>query len=225
MSPTIAAAYQNIPIAHTMGGEITGTIDESIRHAVTKFAHLHFVATDLAAQRVHKLGEPKETIFNTGCPRIDMVHSAIKNIDTDSLSDYLRCNGVGGELININEPFILFSFHPVTTELQYLEKNLEEVLGALEEIELPVITIWPNADAGTETISQIVRQIRESGNYKNRAYYTNLPTEIYSQLMALCSCLVGNSSSGVREGAFIGTPVVNIGSRQNNRNMHQMSLP
>ena len=68
-----------------MGGEITGTIDESIRHAVTKFAHLHFVATDLAAQRVHKLGEPKETIFNTGCPRIDMVHSAIKNIDTDSL--------------------------------------------------------------------------------------------------------------------------------------------
>ena len=217
ISPVIAAAYQNIPIAHTMGGEITGTIDESIRHAVTKFAHMHFVATDLAAHRVRSMGEPAHTVFKTGCPRIDMVRKAISQIDQNDLQIYLNEHGVGGELIDIKKPFILFSYHPVTTELQTLAQDLQQSLDALDDLDLPVISIWPNADAGTETISQKVRHIKEQKRYSNRAYYTNLPTELYSQLMALTSCLVGNSSSGVREGAFIGTPVVNIGTRQNNR--------
>ena len=224
ISPVIAAAYQNIPIAHTMGGEITGTIDESIRHAVTKFSHLHFVATANAADVVARLGERKDTIFNVGCPRIDMVKKAIENIDVENLQNYLDNHGLNGKSLDVTKPFLILSLHPVTTELALLRQYTKNVIDAVLETGIPTIVLWPNADAGTDTISQYYRHLRERGGSERLSFYINFPTELYSQLLSMCACLIGNSSSGIREGAFIGTPVINIGSRQNTREHAQNVL-
>ena len=224
ISPVIAAAYQNIPIAHTMGGEITGTIDESIRHAVTKFSHLHFVATARAAQIVSKLGEQDDKIFNVGCPRIDMVKEAIENIDEPNIQHYLNTHGLNNTSLDITKPFLILSFHPVTTELDLIYQQTVNVIDAVLQTNIPTIVLWPNADAGTDTISQTYRQLRECGGANQLSFYINLPAELYSQLLSMCACLVGNSSSGIREGAFIGTPVVNVGSRQNTREHAQNVL-
>jgi UDP-hydrolysing UDP-N-acetyl-D-glucosamine 2-epimerase len=214
MATTIAAAYMNIPIAHSMGGEVSGTIDESIRHAVTKFSHIHFPASKDAAIRIAKLGERDEDIYLVGCPRMDLV-SEILSTDTDIDDDIFK-EGVG-ETFNINKPFILVSQHPVTTEFGAGEAQIISTLSAVEKTGLPAIVLWPNSDAGSENISRGIRKWREGGFSTQMHYFKNLPTEVYIQLMNKTACLVGNSSSGIREGAFIGTPVVNIGSRQDMR--------
>ena len=119
-----------------------------------------------------------------------------------------------GEDINIDEPFILISQHPVTTEYGKGESQITETLIAVSKVGLPAIVLWPNADAGSDDIARGMRKWREKGLDKNMHFYKNLPVDHYIHLMKKTSCLVGNSSSGIREGAFIGTPVVNIGSRQ-----------
>ena len=214
MATTLASAYMNIPIAHTMGGEVSGTIDESIRHAVTKFAHIHFPASREAEERIKKLGEREQDIYMVGCPRIDLVadilNNGVKNLD-HSLSD-----GVGDK-ININESFVLVSQHPVTTEHGEGEKQITMTLEAVLKTGLPAIILWPNADAGSDDISRGIRMWREKGFDNKMHFYKNLPIDHYVTLMKKTSCLVGNSSSGIREGAFIGTPVVNIGTRQEKR--------
>lgn len=214
MATTLAAAYMNIPIAHCMGGEVSGTIDESIRHAVTKFSHIHFPASKDAAIRIAKLGERDEDIHLVGCPRMDLVSEILagpQDIDSEIFRE-----GVG-EVFDINQPFVLVSQHPVTTEFGAAEAQIFETLSAVHKAGLPAIVLWPNSDAGSEDISRGIRKWRENG-YSNRMhFFKNLPTEVYIQLMFKTACLVGNSSSGIREGAFIGTPVVNIGSRQDMR--------
>ena len=214
MSTTLAAAYMNLPIAHTMGGEVSGTIDESIRHAVTKFSHIHFPASKDAAERIIKLGERKQDVYLVGCPRIDLVKSILENPAGDllkSLSD-----GVGNQ-INSEEPFVIISQHPVTTEFGNGEKQIIETLKAVKKFDIPAIVLWPNADAGSEDISRGMRKWREKGLDEKMHFYKNLPVDHYVTLMKKTSCLIGNSSSGIREGAFIGTPVINIGSRQDMR--------
>ena len=214
MATTLAAAYMNIPIAHTMGGEVSGTIDESIRHAVTKFAHIHFPASREAAERIARLGEREDTIFRVGCPRIDLVAEILKQ--SSSIPDDIFCEGVG-EKLNLAMPFVLVSQHPVTTEYGEGEQQITETLEAVRNVGLPAIILWPNADAGSEDIARGMRKWRERGLDKEMHFFKNLPTATYIHLMKATSCLVGNSSSGIREGAFIGTPVVNIGSRQDSR--------
>ncbi len=216
MATTIAAAYMNIPVAHTMGGEVSGTIDESIRHAVTKFAHIHFPASKDAAERIIKLGEVPEFVFNVGCPRMDLV-KAIIDQKPDLNGEELFREGVGAENINLDEPFLLVSQHPVTTEYGEGEKQITATLEACKSVNLPTVVLWPNSDAGSEDISRGIRKWRELGNDQNMHFFKNLPIDVYVRLMKKCSCLVGNSSSGIREGAFLGTPVVNIGSRQDMR--------
>jgi UDP-hydrolysing UDP-N-acetyl-D-glucosamine 2-epimerase len=211
MATTLAAAYMNIPVAHTMGGEVTGTIDESIRHAVTKFSHIHFPASKDAKERIIKLGEREEDVYLVGCPRIDLVKE-ILNYGSEGLEESLAV-GVGGN-VNIDEPFILVSQHPVTTEYGEGEKQINMTLEALQKIGLPSIVLWPNADAGSDDIARGMRKWREKGLDKNMHFYKNLPIEHYIHIMSKTACLVGNSSSGIREGAYIGTPVVNIGTRQ-----------
>ena len=215
MSTTLAAAYMNIALAHTMGGEVTGTIDESIRHAVSKFAHIHFPACDDAAKRIVKLGELPETVHNVGCPRIDLVADIIDDIEQIDLS-HLFDDGVGSKL-DVDKPFILLSQHPVTTEYGEGEDQINNSLRAIKETGLPAIVLWPNADAGSEDIARGMRKFREHEDPGNFYYFKNLPTNVYIALMKKTACLVGNSSSAIREGAFIGTPTVNIGSRQNMR--------
>ena len=214
MATTLAAAYMNIPVAHSMGGEVTGTIDESIRHAVTKFAHIHFPASKDAAIRIAKLGEREEDIHLVGCPRMDLVADVLK-LPTTNL-DKIFQQGVG-DSFNLQDPFILISQHPVTTEYGEGESQILATLSAVHRIGIPAIVLWPNADAGSEDISRGIRKWRESGSSSKMHYFKNLPISTYIQLMKYTSCLVGNSSSGIREGAFIGTPVINIGSRQDMR--------
>lgn len=223
MSVTIAAAYMNIRIAHTMGGEVTGTIDESIRHAITKFAHIHFAASEDAKQRIIRLGENPDYVYNVGCPRMDLVLNELKNDSQKVLSNLFNdYTGVGPDNIDLSKPFLLVSQHPVTTEFGSNREQIEETLYALDELQIPTIMLWPNIDAGSDDISTGIRVYREVYNKDSGGWlklFKNLPTQLYIHLMNSCACLVGNSSSGVREGATIGTPVVNIGTRQNKREM------
>ena len=214
MATTLSAAYMNIPVAHTMGGEVTGTIDESIRHAVTKFAHIHFPASQDAKERIIKLGERKEDVYLVGCPRIDLIDNILKSDDVE-IKESLN-EGVGA-VINIDEPFILISQHPVTTEFGKGEEQITATLSAVHNTGLPAIVLWPNADAGSDDIARGMRKWREKGLDENMHFYKNLSVNHYIYLMKKTSCLIGNSSSGIREGAFIGTPVVNVGTRQDMR--------
>ena len=215
MATTLAAAYMNIPIAHTMGGEISGTIDESIRHAVTKFAHIHFPASRDAQERIVRLGERPEHVHLVGCPRIDLV-AEILAAEERSLADDIFAEGVGPRF-SLDEPFLLVSQHPVTTEYGTGEAQISVTLEAVAATGLPAVVLWPNADAGSEDIARGMRKWREHGRGGHMHFFKNLPIETYVRLMRRTACLVGNSSSGIREGAFIGTPVVNIGSRQAGR--------
>jgi UDP-hydrolysing UDP-N-acetyl-D-glucosamine 2-epimerase len=217
MSVTLAAAYMNIRIVHTMGGEVTGTIDESIRHAITKFAHIHFPANEDSRERIIKMGEDSKYVFNVGCPRLDLVAEELKNDSYKVLKDIFKTYGGVGNQVDIAKPYLLVSQHSVTTEFGNNRRQIEETLNALAELQLPTIMLWPNPDAGGDDISKGIRSYREKYNPSWPHLFKNLPTHIYIHLMNTTSCLVGNSSSGLRDGAFIGTPVVNIGTRQNKR--------
>lgn len=221
MAVTLAAAYMNIRIAHTMGGEVTGTIDESIRHAITKFAHLHFAANQDSLERIIKLGEDPKYVYNVGCPRIDLVLREINNNNSyEVVKDiFTAYGGVGVGNIDLNSPFLLVSQHPVTTEFGSNKDQIMETLHALNELKIPTVMLWPNVDAGSDDISTGIRSFREKHNPDWLHLFKNLPTPIYIHLMNICACLIGNSSSGIRESASIGTPVVNIGTRQNKRLM------
>ncbi len=221
MAPTIAASFMNIPIAHTMGGEISGTIDESIRHAITKMAHIHFPANEDARQRIIHLGENPDLVFNVGCPRIDLVkeylldHRNGNRIDQDLF--FATYKGVGGRFDLEKESFLLVAQHPVTTEYGKNRPYIEETLYALKELHMPTIMIWPNADAGSDEVSKGIRHFREVHRPDWLHLFINLPISIYVKLMDLCACMIGNSSSAIREGSYIGVPAVNIGNRQQRR--------
>ena len=219
MATTIATTYMNIALAHTMGGEVTGTIDESIRHAITKFAHIHFPACKDAVNRIIKLGELPESIHNVGCPRLDLVADIITNLADVDMSP-INTEGVG-DIIDITQPFIILSQHPVTTEYGAGEQQILNSLRAIKKTDLPAIVLWPNGDAGSEDIARGMRKFREHEDTGNFHYFKNLPIDVYIKLMKNTACLVGNSSSGIRDGAFIGTPSVNIGTRQNMRERGQ----
>jgi len=212
MATALSAAYMNIALAHTMGGEVTGTIDESIRHAVTKMAHIHFPASSDAAERIVKLGEREEDVYLVGCPRIDLV-AEILEAHRNNVGDDVFAEGVGG-IFDLNEPFLLMSQHPVTTEFGEGERQITETLMAITELDIPTVALWPNADAGSEDVARGIRKFREHCDDSKIHFFKNLPIASYVALMDRTSCLVGNSSSGIREGAFIGTPVVNVGTRQ-----------
>jgi UDP-hydrolysing UDP-N-acetyl-D-glucosamine 2-epimerase len=216
MATAVASAYMNIPLAHTMGGEVTGTIDESIRHAITKLAHVHFPANRLAADRIIRLGEDPATVHVVGCPRMDLVAEVTTHAGIEIDADWLEREGVGGHL-TIDEPFLLVSQHPVTTEYGHAEEQISETLLALRELAMPAIMLWPNVDAGSEDVSRGMRKFRERHRLDFIRFYKNFPVETYLRLMKSAACLVGNSSSSIREGAFLGTPAVNIGSRQEGR--------
>jgi UDP-hydrolysing UDP-N-acetyl-D-glucosamine 2-epimerase len=219
MATAITASYMNIPLAHTMGGEVTGTIDESIRHAITKMSHLHFVSNKDSYERVLKLGEKKKKVFNVGCPRNDLLKKIID--DKSKLVASLKkvCKfGVGDiDEIKKDEKFLIVLQHSVTTEFELSSKQMVETLKAVNQIDLKKIILWPNADAGYEEISTEIRKYRENNKFKNYRIIKNLPIEIYAHLLNTTSCIIGNSSSAIRDGSFLGTPAVNIGTRQNLR--------
>ena len=211
MATAVTSSYMNIPLAQTMCGEISGTIDESTRHAITKLAHIHFPASKDAWERVVRMGEDPEHVYMVGCPRIDSVLK--ERIVPKDLFDIYK--GVGGTFPL--KRFLLVSQHPVTTEYGEARWQIEETLWALMSLELPTIMLWPNPDAGSDDLSKGIRSFREKHETKWLHLFTNLPPEVYAGLMDKCACLIGNSSSALREGAVLGVPAVNIGSRQYQR--------
>ena len=216
MATAIAAAYMNIVVAHTMGGEITGTIDESIRHAVTKLAHIHFPANEAAARRIVRMGEDPAAVHVVGCPRIDLVAEIVAGDGADADGDWLDRDGVGGH-VHPDSPYLIVSQHPVTTEYGDGERQINETLMALLDLGLQAIVLWPNVDAGSDDVARGMRKFREHHRPAHIRFVKNFPVETFVRLMRRAVCLVGNSSAPIREGAFLGTPAVNIGTRQQGR--------
>jgi UDP-hydrolysing UDP-N-acetyl-D-glucosamine 2-epimerase len=213
IATAIAAAYMNIPVAHTQGGEVSGSIDESVRHAVTKLAHLHFPATELSARRVVAMGEDAECVFNVGCPSIDLVAQT----DLGTRREALQIFGGAGSPIDPEAPYLLMMQHPVTTEFGAGFDQINQTLEAVAAQGIQALVFWPNVDAGSEQVAKGIRQFRELGRDHGFHFFRNLPPHDFIRLMAQCECMVGNSSAALREGAFMGTPAVTIGSRQQDR--------
>ena len=221
MATAIAASYMNIPLAQTMCGEVSGTIDESVRHAITKLAHIHFPANEKSAERVIKMGEEPSRVYVVGCPRIDLVMEVLGDNPKLDIDVFEEFKGVGGSF-SLEQPYLLVVQHPVTTEYHDARRQIEETLFALKELQIPTIMLWPNIDAGSDMIAKGIRTFREHQDVDHFLHlFTNLPPEIYAKLMFNCACMVGNSSSAIREGALMGVPTVNIGTRQMGREQGQ----
>ena len=215
IATSIAAAYQNIPLVHVQGGEVTGSIDEKVRHSNTKLADLHLVCTADARVRVIKLGEEPEKVINTGCPSIDLAKEAEEKPELD-FNPILKYGGVGAEL-NWKNGYIVVMQHPVTTEYKEAKKHIQETLKAIKALEYPTFWFWPNVDAGSDGTSNGIRAFRELERPENIHFFKNMEPLDFLRLLKNSKALVGNSSAGLRECAFLGVPVVNIGNRQHRR--------
>lgn len=215
MATAVASCYMNIPLAHTQGGEVSGSIDESVRHAITRLAHVHFPATERARQRLIAMGENPESIFLVGCPAMDLAARADRSIDRNFIERY-STRGVG-DVVDFTRPYIVVVQHPVTTEYGSGCRQIEQTLAAVEHLGEQVVWLWPNVDAGSDEISKGIRIFREHNRAEHMHFFKNFAPEDYIRLICNAKCLVGNSSSFVREGSFLGVPAVNVGSRQRGR--------
>lgn len=217
IATAIAASYMNIPLVHTQGGEITGSIDESVRHAITRLSNLHFPSTLKSMKNLIKMGEDKKMIFLTGCPSIDLASEIYKNKNKINVEKILNKNiGVGNRANNIKD-YIVVLQHPVTTEYKDTKKNIKETIKSIYQLNFPTIWLWPNIDAGNDIISKEIRRFREKTNPKNILFVKNFSPEDFLKILIKSKCIVGNSSVAIRECSYLGIPAVNIGSRQNGR--------
>ncbi len=208
----ISASYMNIPLAHIMGGEITGNIDEKVRHSITKLADIHLVSSEKAQERVIRMGEDKEYVYNTGCPSIDLAAGILNNplLDYDP---FIKYNGVG-PVLDITDGYIVVMQHPVTNEHEEAKKQITITLEAINELKIPTMWFWPNVDAGGDGTSSGIRAFREKYNPEHIHFFKNMDPIDFYRLLYNSKCLVGNSSVGIRECAYLGVPVVDIGTRQ-----------
>lgn len=216
MATAIAASYMNIPLAHIQGGEVTGNIDEKVRHSITKLADYHFVASESAKERVVKLGENPDFVFNTGCPSIDLAKEVKENSDALPFNPYEKYGGVGATP-DLSNGYLVVMQHPVTNEYQDSRKHIEATLEAVYELNRPTLWFWPNVDAGADGTSTGIRAFREQHQLPNVHFFKNMEGKDFLHLLHHADCLIGNSSVGIRECAYLGVPVVNIGTRQNRR--------
>jgi UDP-hydrolysing UDP-N-acetyl-D-glucosamine 2-epimerase len=215
LATAVAASYMNIPVVHVQGGEVTGSIDEKVRHSVTKLSNLHLVSTKLARERVIRLGEEPETVVLTGCPSIDIAAdvAARPELDFDPFEKY---GGVGPKT-DLSSGYLVVMQHPVTTEYEEARRQVEETLYAVKDFGLPVIWFWPNADAGSDGTSKGIRVFREKEQPEDFHLFRNMYPEDFLRLLVHSTAIVGNSSVAIRECSFLGVPAVNIGSRQQGR--------
>ena len=215
IATSLTASYMRIPLAHLQGGEVTGNIDEKVRHANTKLADIHLVATEVARQRVIAMGEVESAVFLTGCPSIDLAADIAP--DTPLGFDPLQKYGGVGEPIDILQPYVVVLQHPVTTEQSLAETQATNTLEAVNALEMPTLWFWPNVDAGADRTSKAIRRFRELRDPKQIHFFKNMEPLEFLRLINRAAVLVGNSSVGVREAGILGVPVVNIGSRQSGR--------
>ncbi len=214
LAVAVAASLMNIPIAHTQGGEVSGTIDEKARHAITKLSHIHFPTTNQSKERLLRMGESADRVFLVGCPTIDV----LKRIDLSPDNAIFDRNGNGhGDRLDLSKPYILVLQHPVTTEYGEAKRQMEETLKAVQSLNMPVFLLWPNIDAGSDGASAAVSHFIKHHNLPAFALFKTLHSEDFYKVLKNATVAVGNSSSFIRESSYLGTPTVLIGSRQNNR--------
>lgn len=221
LSAAVAAAYMNKCIAHIQGGEVSGSIDESARHAITKFAHYHFPSTNRAAEYIRRMGEPASTILSVGCPSSDIARTLDRTLDPE----VINARG-SGAIIDVNDPYLLVVFHPTTTEFGDEQDQMDHLLESLAAVEMQTVLMWPNIDAGSNHVSKAIRRFRDFHNPNWLRSLINLSPEDYLTVLANAACAVGNSSSFVRDAGFFGTPVVLVGDRQHGReiDLHAMRV-
>jgi len=213
----VTASYLNIPVAHIQGGEKTGSIDESIRHVVTKFAHLHFPATERSKALIIQMGEKPSRVFVTGCPSIDCILQ-VAPVDKKTLFETPPIpSKLGVKSPSADEDYLLLIQHPNTTEYDQCYDQMLATLTAIHRIKMQTLLIYPNLDAGSDMMVAAIRRfmLKHDGEYL--FCYKHIPMDIYLNLLRYAACIVGNSSSGIREACYFGIPCVNIGTRQNNR--------
>lgn len=216
ISTSIAASYQNIPLAHIQGGEITGNIDEKVRHANTKLADYHFVSNEKACERVIRLGENPKYVFNTGCPSLDLAKQIIDG-NTTMFNPFENDSGVGKRFDLVAKNYLVLLQHPETYSVQNIKEQIVASLEAVKAYNKPAFIFWPNMDLGTDVLSKELRRFRENNKNLDVYYIKNLKPLDFLQLISNSICLVGNSSCGIRECSFLGIPSINIGVRQAGR--------
>lgn len=219
LATAVAASYMNIPVVHVQGGEVTGSIDEKVRHSVTKLSNLHLVATKLARERVIRLGEAPTSVHLTGCPSIDIAAEVAAQPDLD-FDPFEKYGGVGPKT-DLSKGYLVVMQHPVTTEYEEARHQVEETLYAVKDVGLPVLWFWPNVDAGSDGTSKGIRVFREREQPENFHLFRNMFPEDFLRLLVHSTAIVGNSSVAVRECSFLGVPAVNIGTRQQGRERGQ----
>lgn len=206
LSGAIVGAFNNILVAHIEGGEVSGTIDESIRHSISKLAHLHFVANNEAKKRLIQLGEREEDIFVIGSPDIDLMLGDLPSMQ-EVQEHYYQIKPFNGD-------YAIFLYHPVTTEEKNLQKNITQTLKALKKSALNYIVIYPNNDLGSKTILKAYKSLKGDSHF---ALFKSLKFEAFLTLLKNARFIIGNSSAGIREAPIYAIPCVNLGSRQEGR--------
>ncbi len=208
LAGAIVSSFNNILVAHIEGGELSGTIDEIIRHSISKLVHIHFVANEQAKKRLIQMGEKKESIYIIGSPDIDIMFSD----DLPSKEDVLKHYE-----IEFDEYAILM-YHPVTTELEKLGNNVKELVDAVIESKLNYVVIYPNNDPGSNII---LNEYERFNNIPNFKLFPSIQFEKFLALLKYCKFIIGNSSTGIREAPIYSVPTINLGSRQKNRFHHE----
>jgi UDP-hydrolysing UDP-N-acetyl-D-glucosamine 2-epimerase len=199
ISTALAATILHIPLVHVQGGECTGSIDEKIRHAITKLADFHFVATSQAKIRIIRMGENQSTVFHTGCPSIDLLQN------------------LGINATEQQSPYLVVLQHPVTNEYIDTSAQIRSTLQAVHTINLPFYLFTPNPDAGSDIINAEIQDFLKINPQHQCSVLTHIDSASFLQLISKASCVVGNSSVGIRECSFLGVPTVNVGNRQQGR--------
>ncbi len=216
MATAVAGAYMNIPLVHIQGGEVTGSIDDKVRHAITKLADIHLVSCEGAAERVKRMGEADDRVILTGCPSIDIARM-VKEQERPEIKQLIYEKGGVGADLDISQGYVVVLQHPVTTEHELARAHINETLHAVRDTGYPALWFWPNVDAGSDGTSGGIRAFREAHRLRNVHFYKNMPPEDFLHVLIGSNGIVGNSSVAIRECSYLGVPAVNIGTRQRGR--------
>lgn len=215
MATAIAASYMSIPLIHLQGGEVTGSIDEKVRHSITKLADYHFPCTSVSASRLVRMGEDPARVFNFGCPSLDLLES-IKDYSSLPFDPFIKYKGVG-PVFDYNMPYFVVVFHSVTDQYLSAADQVKQLISSVTSFSIPIFWFWPNVDAGSDSISKVLRTFRESKPECNIHFFKNMSSTDFLLLLKFSSLLIGNSSVAIRECSRIPVKAVNIGDRQSCR--------
>lgn len=215
MATAICAAYMNIPLVHMQGGDVTGNIDEKVRHAITKLADIHFATSEMSYKRLILLGENPDKVFMFGCPAIDLVRDVygMKELDFNPFEKYKNF----GNLHTIPDKYYVVMQHPTTTDTKNARKNYEQTLKAVKKLHAPTFIFYPNADASAQEFHRAIEYFYQENPDLPIHFFYNMKPKDFIEFIYQSACLIGNSSVGIRECAYLGIPVVNVGDREANR--------